>query len=109
MRIKLVLYAIVALILAAIALPNFIPARVIRSESSITTNLRIIESAKKSWALANNKQATDPVSLADLTAYFKNNQPPQPVLGETYQVSTVAESPIAILPEGKILLPQPAP
>ena len=56
---------------------------------SIGNNLRIIEGAKEQWALENRKITTDPVTLANLTAYFKNNTVPASVAGETYSVTPV--------------------
>ena len=79
----------VGLLLFAIAAPCFVSARPTAQLNGIGNNLRIIEGAKEQWALENKKGTNDPVTLPDLTAYFKNHQVPASVAGETYSVTTV--------------------
>src|SRR5687767_14338411 len=70
-------------------LPKYSRPREGHPLSSIGNNLRIIESAKEQWALENNKQTNDAVTLVDLTLYFKNNKLPAPIVGETYLVDKI--------------------
>ena len=77
--------------------------------NSIGNNLRIIEGAKEQWALENKKVTTDPVTLSDLTAYFRNNVLPPGVVGEVYVVSTVGVLAHATLPPGGKLIGKTGP
>ena len=79
---------VVMLVLAAIAIPNFVRARETKCLNSIGNNLRIIEGAKEQWALENRKVPTNAVSLSDLTVYFKESRIPASLAGETYLVTT---------------------
>lgn len=85
----MIVVAIIGL-LAAIAIPNFVRARESAQLNSIANNLRILEGAKEQWALENKKATIDPVGMADLTPYIKNNTI-VPVVGETYDFGTVGE------------------
>ena len=91
--------SVVFLVLAAIAIPNFVHARVTRCNDAVENNLRLVDAAKEQWALENRKLPTDAVSLSDLTGYFGNKGIPQPIFGETYSVSTVSALAEAVLPD----------
>ena len=97
------------LVWLAIAIPTIIRARQTQILNRVGINLRIIEAAKKQWALENNKLPTDPVSLTDLTAYFKNNTVPLALAGETYAVTTVGALGIVTLARGSTLNGKPGP
>lgn len=92
-----VIVGVVMLVLAAIAIPNFVRARVTRCNDAVENNLRLVDAAKTQWALENRKLPTDAVSLSDLTGYFGNKGIPQPLYGETYSVSTVSALAEAVL------------
>ena len=99
----------VVIVLVAIAIPNFVRARETSCLNSLGNNLRIIEGAKEQWALDNRKLPTDPVSLNDLTAYFKNNSIPVAVAGETYAVTTAGAPSMVTLARGSTLNGKPGP
>ena len=98
----MIVVAIIGL-LAAIAIPNFVRARETAQLNSIGNNLRIIEGAKEQWALENKKVTTDTVTMANLSAYFKNNTTPASLAGETYGVTTVGVLANATLPASSTL------
>jgi len=58
--------ACVFLLLAAMAIPSFIPARNVAYRNACINNLRQIETAKAAWAEANHKSATDIPTMDDL-------------------------------------------
>ena len=93
----IIVVLVVGLLLLAITVPCMIPARSTAQLNTIGNNLRIIEGAKEQWALKNAKTTEDAVSLTDLTEYFKNNQIPPSLAGETYQVTKVGALAKAIL------------
>ena len=99
----------VFIVLVAIAIPNFVRARETSCLNSLGNNLRIIEGAKEQWALEHQKRPTDPVSLTDLTAYFKNNTVPLALAGETYAVTTVGAPSMVTLARGSTLNGKPGP
>ena len=94
-----VIVGVVLLVLAAIAIPNFVHARETKCLNSIGNNLRIIEGAKEQWAGENRKMRDDPVSLSELTAYFKGNKIPESAGGEVYSVTTVGALAQAVFPD----------
>ena len=65
----MIVVAIIGL-LAAIAIPNFVRARTTSQANSCISNLRIIDSAKASWALENHKQSSDTPGDTDLQPYM---------------------------------------
>jgi prepilin-type N-terminal cleavage/methylation domain-containing protein len=65
----MIVVAIIGL-LAAIAIPNFVRARTTSQMNSCISNLRIIDSAKSSWALENHKQSTDTPADSDIQPYM---------------------------------------
>lgn len=84
-------------ILAATTLPSFVRARERTQENSIVSNLRVIQSAKDQWAIANGKATTDTPVNTDLEPYFEQNTFPASVAGETYSVGSVGTNPHADL------------
>ena len=64
----MIVVAIIGL-LAAIAIPNFVRARTTSQQNACISNLRIIDSAKNSWALEQHKQTTDSPADTDLQPY----------------------------------------
>lgn len=62
----MIVIAIIGL-LAAIAIPNFVKARVNAQKNACVANLRMIDSTVQQWALENKKQSTDTYSLSDTT------------------------------------------
>jgi prepilin-type N-terminal cleavage/methylation domain-containing protein len=64
----MIVVAIIGL-LAAIAIPNFVRARTTSQTNACINNLRIIDSAKSSWALEQHKQNTDVPGDTDIQPY----------------------------------------
>jgi len=56
--------ALVFLLLAAIAIPSFIPARTMAQRAACINNLKLIENAKVEWAKSFNKLPNDIPTLA---------------------------------------------
>jgi prepilin-type N-terminal cleavage/methylation domain-containing protein len=65
----MIVVAIIGL-LAGIAIPNFIKARETARKNTCINNLRLIDASIQQWALEDNKNGTDAVSLAVLTPYL---------------------------------------
>ena len=94
----LILLAIVVLLLACIAIPNFVKARERPSHNPIVNNLRIIAAAKAQWALANKKPVGTAVTdITVISGYLKNGTVIS-VLGETYYPNAIGTPTSAILP-----------
>jgi prepilin-type N-terminal cleavage/methylation domain-containing protein len=98
----MIVVAIIGL-LAGIAIPNFIKARETARKNACVNNLRLIDSAIQQWALEENKNSTDQVSVDKLTTYLNrggtgaiNGTGPGAVKcpsGGTYTVTTVDARP----------------
>jgi prepilin-type N-terminal cleavage/methylation domain-containing protein len=56
--------------LAAIAIPNFVKARVASQSNACINNLRQIDGAKQQWALEQKKTSTDTPNADDLAPYM---------------------------------------
>jgi prepilin-type N-terminal cleavage/methylation domain-containing protein len=65
----MIVVAIIGL-LAAIAIPNFVKARLLTQKNSCINNLRQIDGAKQEWALENSKSANATVSSASIQPYI---------------------------------------
>lgn len=95
----MIVVAIIGL-LAAVAVPNFLKARVTAQKNSCIANLRMVDSTVQQWALENKKQSTDTYALSDTTllGYFKGSVLPFCPGGGTYSSgSTVALVPTCSL------------
>ena len=57
--------------LAAIAIPNFVKARNTAQMNACINNLRMIDGAKRSWALENKKELGSMPTDAELSPYLK--------------------------------------
>ena len=92
----MIVVAIIGL-LAAIAVPNFMQARTNARKNACINNLRLIDAAAEQWAMENNADTGDAVTLANVSAYLKNNALPNadllcPASG-TYAVTVVGAKP----------------
>src|SRR5437016_1307710 len=65
----MIVVAIIGL-LAGIAIPNFIKARETARKNTCINNLRLIDASIQQWALEENKNGNDTVSLSKLTSYL---------------------------------------
>lgn len=87
----MIVVAIIGL-LAAIAIPNFVKARVTSQQNACINNLRQFDGAVQQWALENKKLPTENVTGNDITPYLRptsdGNLPPCPG-GGTYSFNTV--------------------
>ena len=95
----MIVVAIIGL-LAAIAVPNFLKARLTAQKNTCIANLRMIDSTVQQWALENKKASNASYSLADASVlgYFKGSALPYcPSSGTYTEGSTVAEAPTCSL------------
>ena len=65
----MIVVAIIGL-LAAIAIPTFVRARITSQKNVCIKNLHEIDGAAQTWALENNKAPGDTYTLASLTPYL---------------------------------------
>ncbi len=95
----MIVVAIIGL-LAAIAIPNLIKARVQAQKAACVANLKTMEGAKATWALENRKSSSDVPTDADLFGIDKNirDKPACPA-GGTYDLKAVAEKPTCTVPD----------
>lgn len=88
-------------ILAGIAVPNFVKARETAQKNACMNNLRLIDGAKQSWALENNKKATDVPTWDDIQPYLgmgKLKSKPRCPSGGEYTIGPVGELPRCSIP-----------
>jgi len=67
----MIVLAIIGL-LAAIAIPSYVRARIISDRTACINNLRQIDAAIGQYAMENNRAATAPVAEGDVTPYLKH-------------------------------------
>ena len=90
----MIVVAIIGL-LAAIAVPSFMRARLRTTATRVLDEGRQIDAAKDQYAIENVKQATVSPAWDDLTPYFKNNSRLQvmtaatDIFGRNYTVGTI--------------------
>ncbi len=79
-------------ILAAIAIPNFIRARIQATTKACVNNLKQIDGAKQQWALENKKDGTSTPTSDDLIPYMRDtvNSFSCPANATAYDISSVA-------------------
>lgn len=85
----------VILLLAAMAIPNYVKARTHASPNACVNNLRQIDGAKEQWALENKKPRGALVTPADgpaVNAYIKGGDPRCPS-GGSYTYGPIGDSP----------------
>jgi len=68
----MIVVAIIAL-LATLATPNIMRARLRAQASAVKTELSQIDAAIDQWALEKNKKTGDAITITDLAAYVKSN------------------------------------
>lgn len=89
----MIVVAIIGL-LAAVAIPNLVRARVAAQKTACIQNLRAIEGAKANWALDYKKGNSDVPSDTDLFGADKYiRDKPMCPSGGTYALNAVAEKP----------------
>lgn len=103
----LIVLVAAVLLLLAIAIPNFVPARVTAAQNACVNNLEIIQLAKEKWAETYHKLPTDTPAELDLfnetnsarfsagtrySAYVFSQVPECPARG-TYIIGAVNEEP----------------
>ena len=67
----MIVVAIIGL-LAAIAIPNFVRARMQSQKNACINNLRQIDGAEQQWALEQKKAPTAEPGFSDISDYLKN-------------------------------------
>ena len=67
----MIVVAIIGL-LASIAIPNFVRARIQSQKEACINNLHQIDSAVQTWALENNKALSAAVVFPDISGYLKS-------------------------------------
>lgn len=91
----MIVVAIVGL-LAAIAVPNFVQARVSARRNTCINNLRLISAAKDQAALESNLDETAVPTAGQMSAYLKGGAvPDEPISGasSSYTVGAVSDNP----------------
>ena len=96
----MIVVAIIGL-LAAIAIPNFVKARITSQQNACINNLRQYDGAVQQWALENKKQSSDNYALNSLKPYIKldsgGNLPACPAGGTYASGGNVTNSPTCTL------------
>ena len=88
----MIVVAIIGL-LAAIAVPNFVQARLNARRGACINNMRLLDAAKEQYALENDKDGTVTPGTADVTPYLKSNTMPVCPAGGTYTLNDVDTRP----------------
>ncbi len=87
----MIVVAIIGL-LASIAIPNFVKARLRAQRTACIRNLHEIDGAKESWALENKKAAGAPIDESAVNDYMKGGAPICPG-GGTYTYGNLDAKP----------------
>lgn len=92
----MIVVAIVGL-LAAIAVPNFVQARVSARRNTCINNLRLISAAKDQAALESNLDETQTPTTAQMSPYLKGGAvPEEPISGSStsYTIGAISINPV---------------
>ena len=92
----MIVVAIIGL-LAAIAVPNFVQARLTARRNACINNLRLISAAKDQTALENGLAETASPTVAQLTPYLKGGAMPVCPAAGTYAVLEISVNPTCTL------------
>ena len=87
--------SIFLIVMAAIAIPQFMPARRIKPLNACINWLRQIEGAKDQWAVDHNKSTNDIPTWEDLKQYIKDT--PTCPAGGIYSINKVGVNAICSL------------
>lgn len=91
----MIVVAIIGL-LAAIAVPNFVQARISARRNACINNLRLIAAAKDQAGLENNLQESSTPTTAQLSPYLKQGAVPnEPITGasSSYTINEISVNP----------------
>lgn len=80
-------------LMAAIAIPSFVKARTTSQKNACINNLRIIDSAKEQWAMAERLQDGDDVDPEGAAQYMRGAKIPKCPSGGTYTLGVIGEDP----------------
>ena len=100
----MIVVAIIAL-LASIAVPNFMRARVRSQATACKQDLRMIDAAIDQWAMEKNKKTGDAVVVTDLKAYVKENTPMYTALAAGVPVDTLGSTIVVPAVGSKVVVP----
>ncbi len=89
-------------LLAGIAIPSFMKAKIQSGQNACINNLRQLESAKEQWALAGKKNQGDAVVEAEVLQYIKGNKMPVCPQGGQYTLNAIGENCECSLPGHKL-------
>lgn len=100
----MIVVAIIGL-LAVMVIPRAMRAREQACLQTIRANLRVIEDSKQQWAMAQRVGNGSVPSATQLVGYFKGDELPNAVAGETYNINAVGVLASATLTGGLLDLP----
>lgn len=92
---RIVVYGTLLLLFGALALPNFVKARMHPCANACINNLRQIDGAKEQWALENKKSAgyvPTPEDEVAISGYIKGGRPSCPGGGK-YSFNAIDKPP----------------
>lgn len=87
----MIVVGIIAL-LAAMAVPSFTRNMDTSRVTAIKNNLKVIETAKMGWAVAERKGTGDLPAEGDIVPYMQSGKMPKPVVGEVYHIEPIGTS-----------------
>jgi prepilin-type N-terminal cleavage/methylation domain-containing protein len=94
---EIIIVVTILVILASIAIPNYIAAGPAVKTRTCIANLRAIDAAKEIWALKNKKKAGDPVIPSEVDSLIKG-APGQCPAGGRYEYQPVDAVPTCTVP-----------
>jgi prepilin-type N-terminal cleavage/methylation domain-containing protein len=92
----MIVVAIIGL-LASIAIPSFVKARLTAQRTACIRNLREIDGAKEAWALETHKNAGSPTDEAEVNGTIKGGAPKCPG-GGSYTYGNIDTNPTCSIP-----------
>jgi len=105
----MIVVAIIGL-LAAIAIPNFVRARMTSQMNACINNLRQIDAAVQQWALETNQPTNGTPNFSDISSYMKCvvNCPADAAatFSSSYTLQTVSQKPLCKIAPASHMVPQ---
>ena len=91
--IEIMLVVAIIGLLAAIAIPAFVKARITSQTQTCISNLRQLHSAKEQWAMVNNKGDGAVVVVSEINEYIKGSDGPKCPSNGVYDYQPVGTDP----------------
>ena len=91
--VEIMIVVVIIGLLAGLAIPNFVHARIDARRGTCLNNMRILDEAKEEYALENNKDSTTVPASDDVAPYIRSNAMPICPAGGVYSIESIGTTP----------------